>query len=134
MLADIIVDYAFMFIGIPYRWGGSNPMQGLDCSGYIQQCLAAIGKDPTGDQTAQSLYDIMRSYCKEDIVRKGTILFFGANKKSITHVALAYNEKFMLEAGGGGSSTTSLEQAIKADAFIRMRPIRKDLIAFLNIE
>lgn len=131
-MQDVLVEYACRFIGVPYKWGGSNPMSGLDCSGYVQQCLAAIGKDPLGDQTAQSLYDTMKVYCKEDIVKKATILFFGKTKKSITHVALAYSDKLMLEAGGGGSKTITREDAIRDNAFVRMRPIRKDLVAFLN--
>lgn len=34
-LADSIVHYASTFIGTPYLWGGSEPANGFDCSGFV---------------------------------------------------------------------------------------------------
>jgi cell wall-associated NlpC family hydrolase len=135
-MIDTMMNYAhaLLLMKIPYKWGGHCPLNGLDCSQYVQEVLASIGKDPIGDQTAQTLYEIMRVYCKEDIVRRGTILFFGRHKKDITHVGIAINDKYMYEAGGGGSSTTTWEEAIRKNAMVRIRPIRKDLVCFLNLE
>jgi cell wall-associated NlpC family hydrolase len=67
-------------------------------------------------------------------IRFGTLLFFGETATTptgISHIAFALDGKLMLEAGGGGSTTTSLEAAIKQGAFVRIRPIsrRRDLRA-----
>lgn len=109
-------------------------MVGLDCSGFVQECLAAVGLDPAGDQTAQGLHDYFCKSSRGDMARKlqpGAIAFFGAGPRSITHVALCLDDAHMIEAGGGGSKTTTKEDAIKQGAFVRIRPLarRKDLVA-----
>ena len=34
-IADSIISFAKTFIGTPYVWGGVDPQQGFDCSGFI---------------------------------------------------------------------------------------------------
>lgn len=38
-----IVDYACMFIGNPYVWGGTSLTEGADCSGFVQSVYAHFG-------------------------------------------------------------------------------------------
>ena len=131
---SIAQNYASKFIGLPYIWGGSHPSQGYDCSGLVQEILASVGFDPRGDQTAQTLHDILLNSCSESLrPQVGSILFFGSGIKNITHVAFAIDDLHMLEAGGGGSSCVSVKDAIAHGAFVRVRPIanRKDLVSCL---
>jgi len=132
-MKEIFLLYAMSFTGVPYLWGGNSVMDGVDCSGYVQECLAAIGEDPPGDQTAQSLYDYFESkqrYSKRRSL-EGRILFFGKDIDHITHVAIALNDHLMIESGGGDSTTETREDAIKRRAMVRVRPIsnRRDLVA-----
>ena len=38
-----IVSYARHFLGIPYRWGGSTPGSGFDCSGLVRFVYRRFG-------------------------------------------------------------------------------------------
>jgi peptidoglycan DL-endopeptidase CwlO len=38
-----IIDTARTYLGIPYKWGGTNPRTGLDCSGFTQRVFADLG-------------------------------------------------------------------------------------------
>lgn len=38
-----IVDYACLFIGNPYVWGGTSLTDGADCSGFVQSVFAHFG-------------------------------------------------------------------------------------------
>jgi len=38
-----ILNFAKKYAGVPYRWGGSNPATGLDCSGYTQLVFRQVG-------------------------------------------------------------------------------------------
>lgn len=118
-----LVEYAKKFIGIPYKWGGQNPLEGFDCSGYIQEITASIGIDPRGDQTAQGLYYYWAKHgVLQETVKPGCILFFGKDLNKITHVALAVNNFQMIEAAGGDSKTKTIQDAKKKGACVRIRP------------
>lgn len=131
---DLMIAYAFEFVGTMYRWGGSSPMEGFDCSGFCQELLMSIGIDPRGDQTAQGLYNFLSKHYPKGIDR-GSVLFFGEATDKITHIAVAVDDDHMIEAGGGNSSTTNAQKAIIQQAFVRVRPIknRSDLVAAIKL-
>lgn len=129
--------YLFSFVGVPYRWGGNSPILGFDCSGFAQEILQSAGLYHGPDTNAQGLYEHFKyAETTKDLRDMGDLLFFGKDKASITHVAIAVNDIFMIEAGGGNSTTTTEVKADSQNAFVRMRPIsnRKDLVAICKVE
>lgn len=117
-----MVEYAKTFEGVPYLWGGSNPISGMDCSGFVQYVLDAFGLDLPGDQNAQSYFNYFSKHGKEcELIEEGALVFYGASKDKISHIALAINEHQIIEAGGGDSTTTSLEKASKQNACVRVK-------------
>ncbi|MGF1648185.1 MAG: transglycosylase SLT domain-containing protein [Kineosporiaceae bacterium] len=40
---DDVVESVRKYLGVPYRWGGTDPATGLDCSGLVQRALADLG-------------------------------------------------------------------------------------------
>lgn len=126
-------NFLLTFIGIQYKWAGHTPTSGYDCSGLVQELLAALGADPPGDQTAQGLYNWFSIRGSRDVKKTGALCFFGLSDKAITHVAMIFDGNIMLEAGSGNSKTINVYIAEQQDAFIRLRPItrRKDLVAVI---
>ena len=133
-----ISEYAQKFIGKSYIWGGDGSgakFNGWDCSGLVLECLQAFGILPSGDKTAQGIYEAL---CKKGwvsvpskAVAHDDVLFFGKDLKHITHVAIAIGGGLMVEAGGGGSKCKT---AATSTGMVRIRPIawRKDLVAALR--
>ncbi len=126
---EILYDYVMSFIGRPYLWGGNNPLTGLDCSGFVLECLRSVGHWPAGedDNCAGIHVRLIDKGWTKGSPRFGAVAFFGA--PGLTHVALCLSETTMIEAGGGGSGTVSAAMAAAQGAFVRVRPIgnRKDL-------
>jgi cell wall-associated NlpC family hydrolase len=121
---QIMLAYALRFVGLPYKWGGSNPMEGYDCSGLVQELLNSAGIDPEGDQTAQGLFDWFDLYGERDPKPGiGVLCFYGRNVSTITHVAMMLDQFRIIEAGGGGPKVHSLDDAKANDAFVRIRHI-----------
>jgi peptidoglycan DL-endopeptidase CwlO len=40
---DAVVADATRYLGVPYRWGGTDPARGLDCSGLVQRVYRDLG-------------------------------------------------------------------------------------------
>ncbi|NJO18771.1 MAG: C40 family peptidase [Spirulinaceae cyanobacterium RM2_2_10] len=119
---DILKAYAMQFVGTPYRWGGDDPMAGFDCSGFVQELLASCGLDPKGDDTAQGLFNFFdRHGEKNPSPGMGVLVFYGESLSKIVHVAMMLDEFRIIEAGGGGYKTLTEQDAIKQNAYIRIR-------------
>ena len=80
-----VVDYALQFVGGRYKYGGSDPRTGVDCSGftrYVLQNSAGIGMNPSsGGQASQGVA------IGADQMQPGDLLFYGSGR-GINHVAM----------------------------------------------
>lgn len=131
--AEMAVTYASHFIGTPYKWGGNNPFDGFDCSGFVQWALQSVGLSKD-DRSAQDLFNYLRGAgTPSDTVQPGAVLFYGKSPQYITHVAIANSPYTILEAGGGGAETKTLADCKKSGACVRQRlyNYRKDLVAMI---
>lgn len=119
---SLAVEYIWTFIGRPYRWGGDDPMEGFDCSGLVVEVLQGVGLLPhKTDFTADALWRRFNAWTLKAPVAGALVLWMNAAGQA-THVEMAINSKYTIGASGGGSVTTSLERAIKQNAFIKIRP------------
>lgn len=125
------LQYAMSFLGTPYKWGGANPISGVDCSGFVQEVLTSCGIDIQGDQNAQAYYNHFSIHGALNVFGAGALAFYGKDEKSITHITLFINDWQTIGANGGGSHVIDKSFADKNDAFVKIRPFdyRKDLVA-----
>jgi cell wall-associated NlpC family hydrolase len=118
----VAVDYAKHFIGTPYKWGGDD-FSGFDCSGFMVEVLQAVGVLPYGkDYSAHDLYTIFKS----NVVflgYQGCLAFWFNSERTATHVMLLIDNEHVLGAIGGGSTTTTASDAVRENAFVKMRPL-----------
>lgn len=131
---QILREYALSLIGTPYKYGGNNPVEGMDCSGLVCELLRSSGL-VQGDMSAQALHDYFESQgCIRNSYSFGALAFFGKSVKDISHVAFILDRFRMLEAGGGDSLTLTREDAARKNAFVKVSMIshRKDRVAILK--
>lgn len=130
----VFYDYAMSMLGTPYKWGGSNPLEGIDCSGLVLELLEAVGVFPQKvDMTAAQIMAHFKDHYTVETPGFGTLAFFG-NSAGVTHVGFCLNSTQMLEAGGGDHTCTTREIAAQKGAFVKVRPIthRKDLVGYCH--
>lgn len=102
MTANELVTYATNLIGTPYVWGGSNPAQGLDCSGLLYWIQRTAGSQ-VGRETA-STYSMFGVKIANGCQKPGDFLFFG---RPVTHCAIYVGNGYMIESRGGRKNTAS---------------------------
>ncbi|GFE64711.1 C40 family peptidase [Litoreibacter roseus] len=83
------VAVADLLLGTPYLWGGSS-RYGIDCSGLIQICWRACGRECPRDSDMQE-QDIGHPVEMEDI-RRGDLVFWDG------HVGLMTSDSIMIHA------------------------------------
>lgn len=133
-----IITYAHAMIGTPYKFGGNNPIEGIDCSGLVTELMKAAGELEHGqDLTAQQLFDHFAQAAGSDSMDRpapGALAFYGKSVSEITHVAFMITPYQIIEAGGGDRTTLNDEVAAKKNAFVRMRLLRyrKDFLTTIK--
>jgi len=83
-LGSEVVIRAIAMVGVPYRFGGSDP-DGFDCSGLVQYVYEELGIEVP--RTAAEQYRAAAPVKLENI-EPGDLLFFRTHGKRISHVAI----------------------------------------------
>ncbi len=144
-MREIAVKYLWKWIGLQYYYGGDDAMIGVDCSGLIVEVLQAVGilegaHQNIRDWTAHGLY--LKFKGLEPIAETpiaGCLVFWFNNGKAI-HVGMLVSQDLFISAAGGNKKTKTIEEAIRQNAFVKLRPITyrgqsyKIVDPFLSIE
>lgn len=111
---DNVVTAARKYVGVPYKWGGTNPKVGLDCSGLTQLVMRDVGVSiarVTGAQQTQGA----RVATLADAL-PGDLVFFGSPVSS--HVGIYIGGNQMLNALKTGT-LVRVDRLWESPSFIR---------------
>lgn len=129
---------AISYLNIPYIWGGKNP-SGFDCSGLVCAILKSFNVLREADVlNAQGLLNLFVTQPGvKPLKEAGALVFYGASKDSIKHVAYCISEYLCVEAHGD-SSCTSIAKSLAwnngTGAYVRISSIkrRNDIVICLR--
>jgi cell wall-associated NlpC family hydrolase len=68
-----VVGIAMQYLGIPYRWGGSSPSTGFDCSGFTMYVFSQVGVSLPHNAAMQYGYG---SAVSRSELQPGDLVFF----------------------------------------------------------
>jgi cell wall-associated NlpC family hydrolase len=92
-MGAIAARTAERFVGIPYRWGGDNVVEGMDCSGFVRAVFNLCGVSIP--RTSREQYTAGDQVNRDDL-RDGDLVFFGSSEDKINHVGIFVgNGKFV---------------------------------------
>ena len=83
-VATNLVNYAKQFVGNPYKYGGTDLYNGIDCSGFTMKVYEHFGYSLPHASKSQVNYG---SYVSIDSLMPGDLIFYGYNG-SVSHVAI----------------------------------------------
>ena len=89
------------YIGRPYVWGGSNPTEGFDCSGFVCWSFTKSGAYYLPRTTAQNIFNQCVPLPREEAVAGDLIFFTDTYETSnpVSHVGIYIGNGIMLHCG-----------------------------------
>ncbi|MCX7642455.1 MAG: NlpC/P60 family protein [Armatimonadetes bacterium] len=115
-----VVAEAMRYLGVPYKYGGTSPIRGLDCSAFVQRVFASRGiKLPrTAAEQAKvgipvPLYDL----------RPGDRLYFAIKGNRIDHCGIYIGNGLFIHASGRHDAVviSSLSESLYARSLVAIR-------------
>jgi cell wall-associated NlpC family hydrolase len=99
-----IVSEASKYMGIPYRWGGTSPQTGFDCSGFVQ----FIFRHALNIKLPRMPVDMSRlgSRVSREELAPGDVVFFNTRGGNFTHVGIYVNDSQFIHAPMPGTRVT----------------------------
>ena len=99
-----VVAEAGKYIGVPYLWGGTDPEQGLDCSGFTQLVFGNLGIDLPRVSSQQATAG--KAVASLASARPGDLVFFdhSPDRPGIDHVGIYIGGGKMIAAPQPGET------------------------------
>ncbi len=85
-LAEEVVLSALSLLGVPYRWGGSNPSEGLDCSGLVQWVYRGSANLLLPRRSDEMM--ARGQPVPPELLRSGDLVFFNTMQRTGSHVGI----------------------------------------------
>jgi len=113
---------AFALLGTPYRWGGSSPEAGFDCSGLVGYVFRTIGIDLP--RVSRAMASSGTAVDDRTSLAEGDLVFFG-KRGQVDHVGIYIGQGKFLHAPRTGRDVTvsSLETGYWSQKYMQARRV-----------
>lgn len=124
-----VLQKALALLGTPYRWGGTDPDKGFDCSGLV----GYVFRNALGIELPRVSRDMAKSANSGELITDraklaaGDLVFFG-RKGRVNHVGIYVGDGRFVHAPSRGKDVTvsSLEQGYWSGRFMQARRVSTD--------
>jgi len=119
-LVRTVMQRAFTLLGTPYRWGGTSPENGFDCSGLVGYVFRTIGIDLP--RVSRAMAGEGTPVTDRSALAEGDLVFFGRRGR-VDHVGIYIGDGKFLHAPRTGRDVTvsSLASGYWAQKFLSAR-------------
>lgn len=90
-----VLSRAVNVLGTPYRWGGSSPSKGFDCSGLVKYAFNDIDEVDL-PRTSNAMAQGHGLKVDRNDLKPGDLIFFNIKSRRVNHVAIYLgNDRFI---------------------------------------
>ncbi|TDF83523.1 C40 family peptidase [Pseudomonas sp. H9] len=90
-----VLSRAVNVLGTPYRWGGSSPSKGFDCSGLVKYAFHGI-EEVDLPRTSNAMAQGHGVKVNRNELKPGDLIFFNIKSRRVNHVAIYLgNDRFI---------------------------------------
>jgi cell wall-associated NlpC family hydrolase len=119
-----LINRGLALLGTPYRWGGTSPERGFDCSGLV----GYVYKNTLGielPRISRDMANVGELISSRDDLQQGDLVFFSRRGGRIDHVGLYLGEGKFLHAPRTGKDVevTTLSGGYWSKHFVKGRRV-----------
>lgn len=93
--SSAVLSRAVNVLGTPYRWGGSSPSKGFDCSGLVKYAFRDVNQADL-PRTSNAMAEGHGQRVERKDLKPGDLLFFTIKSSKVNHVAIYLgNDRFI---------------------------------------
>jgi cell wall-associated NlpC family hydrolase len=124
--AQEVLINALSLTGIKYKYGGSNPDTGFDCSGFVRYVFSQAA-NLTLPPTARAISQIGKTV-KKDELQPGDLVFFNTLKSAFSHVGIYVGDNKFVHAPrtGGAVRVESMQTSYWASRYNGAQRLEND--------
>jgi cell wall-associated NlpC family hydrolase len=94
--SNALLIQSMTWLGIDYKWGGSSPETGFDCSGFVKEVFSeSLGMDLP--RTAKGMSKVGKKVSMDDL-KPGDLVFFNTMRKAFSHVGIYLGNRQFIHA------------------------------------
>jgi murein DD-endopeptidase len=130
-----MIKRGLALLGTPYRWGGTSPEKGFDCSGlvgYVYRSTLGI-ELPRISRDMANVGELVRD---RDSLQQGDLVFFSRRGGRVDHVGIYLGDGSFLHAPRTGKDVeiTTLAKGYWSNHFIKGRRVAPNNVAEVAAE
>jgi len=100
-----VLSRAVNVLGTPYRWGGSSPSKGFDCSGLVKYAFRDV-KAVELPRTSTAMAAGHGEKVERKDLKPGDLVFFNLKSRRVNHVAIYLGNDRFIHAPRRGKAVT----------------------------
>ncbi|WP_263261354.1 C40 family peptidase [Pseudomonas sp. RIT-PI-S] len=103
--SNAVLSRAVQVLGTPYKWGGSSPSKGFDCSGLVKYAFNDV-KAVDLPRTSNAMADGQGIKVAREDLKPGDLLFFNIKGRRVNHVAIYMGDDKFIHAPRRGKAVS----------------------------
>lgn len=100
-----VLSRAVNVLGTPYRWGGSSPSKGFDCSGLVRYAFNDVATVDLPRNSSAMASGHGQKVDRKDL-KPGDLIFFNIKSRKVNHVAIYLGNDRFIHAPRRGKAVT----------------------------
>jgi murein DD-endopeptidase len=103
--SNAVLSRAVNVLGTPYKWGGSSPSKGFDCSGLVKYAFNDV-KALDLPRTSNAMADGHGVKVARTDLKPGDLIFFKIKGRQVNHVAIYMGDDKFIHAPRRGKAVS----------------------------
>jgi cell wall-associated NlpC family hydrolase len=105
-VGSALANYSLQFVGTPYKWGGNDLLNGVDCSGFVKQIYGQIGVN-LPRTAAQQVFVGTPITRLEDLQPGDRLYFWDYKRGKIGHTGMYLGRGYFVHSSSSRGAVTT---------------------------